>query len=54
MVKTRQMMEEVLTKQIAEEFFSNGVDVITSGNHIWDKQEITDYINKENRLAKTR
>ena len=26
-----------ITKLIAEEFFSQGVDVITSGNHIWDK-----------------
>ena len=26
-----------ITKEIAEEFFKNGVDVITSGNHIWDK-----------------
>ena len=28
-----------ITQIIAEEFFSKGVDVITSGNHIWDKQE---------------
>jgi 2',3'-cyclic-nucleotide 2'-phosphodiesterase len=41
-----------ITKLIAEEFFSNGVDVITSGNHIWDKQETTDYIEKENRLLR--
>ena len=41
-----------ITKNIAEEFFKNGVDVITSGNHIWDKQETTDYINKENRLLR--
>ena len=33
-----------ITQLIAEEFFSNGVDVITSGNHIWDKQETSDYI----------
>ena len=26
-----------ITQIIAEEFFRNGVDVITSGNHIWDK-----------------
>ena len=31
-----------ITKEIADEFFKNGVDVITSGNHIWDKQETTD------------
>jgi hypothetical protein len=41
-----------ITKEIAEDFFSIGVDVITSGNHIWDKQETTDYIDKENRLLR--
>ena len=41
-----------ITEQIAEEFFFKGVDVITSGNHIWDKKEITDYIDKENRLLR--
>ncbi|MBD1150123.1 TIGR00282 family metallophosphoesterase [Pelagibacterales bacterium SAG-MED29] len=41
-----------ITKLIAEEFFLLGVDVITSGNHIWDKKETTDYINKENRLLR--
>ena len=41
-----------ITKLIAEEFFSIGVDVITSGNHIWDKQETIDYINQENRLLR--
>ena len=41
-----------ITREIAEDFFSIGVDVITSGNHIWDKQETTDYIDKENRLLR--
>ena len=41
-----------ITKLIAEEFFLKGVDVITSGNHIWDKKETTDYIDKENRLLR--
>ena len=41
-----------ITKEIAEEFFSNGADVITSGNHIWDKPETTDFINLENRLLR--
>ena len=41
-----------ITQDIAEEFFKVGVDVITSGNHIWDKQETTEYINKENRLLR--
>ena len=33
-----------ITKSIAEEFFSQGADVITSGNHIWDKKETVDFI----------
>jgi 2',3'-cyclic-nucleotide 2'-phosphodiesterase len=41
-----------ITQSIAEEFFLKGVDVITSGNHIWDKQETTNYIDKENRLLR--
>ena len=41
-----------ITKSIAEEFFSHGVDVITSGNHIWDKKETVDYIGKEQRLLR--
>ncbi len=41
-----------ITKNIAEEFFKNGVDVITSGNHIWDKEETTNYIEKEIRLLR--
>ena len=41
-----------ITQEIAENFFKIGVDVITSGNHIWDKQETANYINKENRLLR--
>ena len=41
-----------ITQLIAEEFFLKGVDVITSGNHIWDKQETTNYIDQENRLLR--
>tara|TARA_B100001121_G_C18592828_1_gene575507 strand:- start:16 stop:822 length:807 start_codon:yes stop_codon:yes gene_type:complete len=41
-----------ITKDIAEEFFNDGIDVITSGNHIWDKGEISDFIEKENRLLR--
>jgi len=41
-----------ITQEIAEEFFKIGVDVITSGNHIWDKKETTDFIEKENRLLR--
>ncbi len=41
-----------ITKEIAEEFFLQGIDVITSGNHIWDKEETTNYIDKEKRLLR--
>jgi len=34
-----------LTPQIAEEFFNLGIDVITTGNHVWDKRELTEYFN---------
>ena len=41
-----------ITKSIAVEFFSYGVDVITSGNHIWDKKETVEFIDKEQRLLR--
>ena len=41
-----------ITKEIAEELFFQGIDVITSGNHIWDKEETTKYIEKESRLLR--
>jgi metallophosphoesterase (TIGR00282 family) len=32
-----------ITPQLAEDLFELGIDVITTGNHIWDKREIIDY-----------
>ena len=37
-----------ITPQIAEELFELGINVITTGNHIWDKREIIDYMNSAN------
>jgi len=37
-----------ITPQIAEELFELGIDVITTGNHIWDKREIMEYMNSAN------
>lgn len=34
-----------ITPQIVEEFFDLGIDVITTGNHVWDKRELTEYFN---------
>ena len=41
-----------LTKEICENFFNCGVDVITSGNHVWDQKDIMKYIDNENRLLR--
>ena len=41
-----------LTKEICEDFFKCGVNVITTGNHVWDQKEIMNFINKENRLLR--
>ena len=36
-----------ITKKICEQLFDLGVDVITSGNHIWDQKEIIFFIENE-------
>ncbi len=41
-----------VTPPIAQAFLAGGVDVMTSGNHIWDKKEIFEYIAKENLLLR--
>lgn len=41
-----------LTPEIAEEIKSLQVDVITTGNHIWDKREVYDYLKREKRVLK--
>lgn len=37
-----------VTPQIAEDIFDLGFDVLTSGNHVWDKREIIQYMNSAN------
>jgi metallophosphoesterase (TIGR00282 family) len=34
-----------VTPQIAEDLFDLGADVLTTGNHVWDKRELIDYFN---------
>ena len=41
-----------LTKEICQDFFNCGVDVITTGNHVWDQKEIMEFIEKEERLLR--
>ena len=41
-----------ITENLVNEFISCGVDVITTGNHVWDQKEIFDYIKIEKRLLR--
>jgi 2',3'-cyclic-nucleotide 2'-phosphodiesterase len=41
-----------ITREIGDELLDLGVDVMTSGNHIWDKREALDYIGTEPRLLR--
>ncbi len=41
-----------ITKEICEDLFRCGVNVITTGNHVWDKKDIMNFIDKENRLLR--
>jgi 2',3'-cyclic-nucleotide 2'-phosphodiesterase len=41
-----------VTPKIADEFFDWGIDVLTSGNHIWDKKEIMPYLDNNSRILR--
>jgi metallophosphoesterase (TIGR00282 family) len=41
-----------ITPRLAEELFAAGAEVITGGNHIWDRKEILDYFPHEPRLIR--
>jgi 2',3'-cyclic-nucleotide 2'-phosphodiesterase len=41
-----------ITREIGDQLLEWGVDVMTSGNHIWDKKEALDYIGTESRLLR--
>jgi metallophosphoesterase (TIGR00282 family) len=41
-----------ITREIGEQLLDWGVEVMTSGNHIWDKKEALDYIGIEPRLLR--
>jgi 2',3'-cyclic-nucleotide 2'-phosphodiesterase len=41
-----------ITREIGEQLLDYGVEVMTSGNHIWDKKEALDYIGTEPRLLR--
>ena len=41
-----------ITESAGRELFASGIDILTSGNHIWDKKQAIPYIVKENRLLR--
>jgi len=41
-----------ITPAIADFLFAAGIDVMTSGNHIFDKHEVVEYIKKQPRLLR--
>ena len=41
-----------ITQKVAEELFNSGVNVLTSGDHIWKKKEIFELINQEERILR--
>ena len=41
-----------ITEEVANNLFASGVNVITSGNHVWDRKETFKHIERENRLLR--
>ena len=41
-----------LTKEICEDFFKSGVNVITTGNHVWDQKDILETLNNDPRILR--
>jgi len=41
-----------ITEAISNDLFNSGVDVITTGNHVWDQKETINHIEKETRLLR--
>ena len=41
-----------ITREILDEVLKAGIDVLTSGNHIWDKREVLEFIDDTPRLLR--
>lgn len=41
-----------ITPDVANELFDSGVDVLTSGDHIWQKKEIYDVLERDKRVLR--
>ena len=42
-----------ITKKISDELFQCGINVLTTGNHVWDQKETVEHIDKEKKTLKT-
>jgi len=41
-----------ITQEIMNDLLNTGIDILTSGNHVWDKKETLKFINNEDRLLR--
>ena len=41
-----------LTPELAQEFYDFGADLITTGNHIWDRKEIYPYLDNKREILR--
>jgi 2',3'-cyclic-nucleotide 2'-phosphodiesterase len=41
-----------ITPRTAEEIFAGGVDIITSGDHLWDQKDVAELLEKEKRFVR--
>jgi len=41
-----------ITVKTAEEIFASGVDIMTSGDHLWDQKEVADLLANERRFVR--
>jgi len=41
-----------ITPKIADELFTSGIDIITSGNHVWDKKDIYSYLDSDKPILR--
>ncbi|KNZ71159.1 metallophosphoesterase [Thermincola ferriacetica] len=41
-----------ITQDVANELFNAGIDILTMGNHVWDKKDVFTFIDKEKRIVR--
>jgi len=41
-----------ITREVARDLFASGVDVLTMGNHVWNKREAFEYLDEEVRIIR--